>query len=72
MENVRQILKKRVVLVSGAAGSIGSELVRQIQQYEPQVTILLDIAESPLHDLSLELQHQYPNARFIPDALPIS
>ena len=66
MENVRQILKKRVVLVSGAAGSIGSELVRQIQQYEPQVTILLDIAESPLHDLSLELQHQYPNARFIP------
>ena len=65
-ENVRQILQKRVVLVSGAAGSIGSELVRQIQPYEPQATILLDIAESPLHDLMLELQKQYPNARFIP------
>ncbi len=66
MENVRQILKNRVVLVSGAAGSIGSELVRQIQQYEPQVTILLEAAESPLHDLALELKEQYPNARFIP------
>ena len=65
-ENVRQILHRRVVLVSGAAGSIGSELVRQIQQYEPQVTILMDIAESPLHDLVLDLQVQYPNARFIP------
>ena len=66
MENVRQILKNQVVLVSGAAGSIGSELVRQIQQYEPQVTILLEVAESPLHDLALELKEQYPNARFIP------
>ena len=66
MDNVRQILQKRVVLVSGAAGSIGSELVRQVQQYEPQATILLDIAESPLHDLMLDLQSQYPNARFIP------
>ena len=65
-ENVRHILQKRVVLVSGAAGSIGSELVRQIQPYEPQATILMDIAESPLHDLILELQKQYPNSRFIP------
>lgn len=65
-ENVRHILQKKVVLVSGAAGSIGSELVRQIQQYEPQATILLDIAESPLHDLILDLQIQFPNARFIP------
>jgi len=65
-ENVRHIIQKQVVLVSGAAGSIGSELVRQIQQYEPQVTILLDIAESPLHDLTLDLQTQYPKARFIP------
>ena len=66
MDNVRQILQKKVVLVSGAAGSIGSELVRQVQQYKPQVTILLDIAESPLHDLVLDLQNQFPKARFIP------
>lgn len=65
-ENVRQILQGRVVLVSGAAGSIGSELVRQIQCYSPQVTILLEIAESPLHDLVLDLHRQFPQSRFIP------
>lgn len=65
-ENVRQTLQKRVVMVSGSAGSIGSELVRQIQQYEPQATILLDIAESPLHDLMLDLRKQFPKGRFIP------
>ena len=65
-ENVRQILHNKVVLVSGAAGSIGSELVRQVQQFEPRVTILLEMAESPLHDLVLELTQQFPNARFIP------
>jgi len=65
-DNVRQILHKKVVLVSGAAGSIGSELVRQVQKYEPQVTILLEMAESPLHDLFLELQKQFPESRFIP------
>ena len=65
-DNVLQTIKNKVVLVSGAAGSIGSELVRQVQKYEPQVTILLEQAESPLHDLTLELQHQFPDARFIP------
>ena len=65
-ENVRQIIQKKVVLISGAAGSIGSELVRQVQRYEPQVTILLEIAESPLHDLTLDLQKQFPENRFIP------
>ena len=64
--NVRQILNRRVVLVSGAAGSIGNELVRQIQRYKPQVTILLEMAESPLHDLMLDLQSQFPSSRFIP------
>jgi FlaA1/EpsC-like NDP-sugar epimerase len=66
MENVRQLIQKRVVLVSGAAGSIGSELVRQIQQFKPQVTILLEIAESPLHDLALDLKEHFPKSRFIP------
>ena len=65
-DNVKQIIEKRVVLVSGAAGSIGSELVRQVQKYNPQVTILLEMAESPLHDLVLELQNQFPKSRFIP------
>ena len=65
-DNVHQIINKKVVLISGAAGSIGSELVRQVQKYEPQVTILLEVAESPLHDLTLDLYKQFPNARFIP------
>lgn len=65
-DNVQQILQDKVVLISGAAGSIGSELVRQVQRYAPRAIVLVDIAESPLHDLSLDLQHQYPNTRFIP------
>lgn len=65
-DNVQQILQDKVVLISGAAGSIGSELVRQVQRYAPCAIILVDIAESPLHDLSLDLQQQYPNTRFIP------
>ncbi|MBQ3673363.1 MAG: polysaccharide biosynthesis protein [Paludibacteraceae bacterium] len=65
-ENVRQILNNKVVLITGAAGSIGSELVRQVQRYEPQVTILLEMAESPLHDLTLDLHYRFPKARFIP------
>ena len=66
MENVRQIIHRKVVLISGAAGSIGSELVHQVQRYEPQVTILLEMAESPLHDLTLDLHKAFPDNRFIP------
>ncbi len=65
-DNVRQIIKGHVVMVSGAAGSIGSELVRQLQPFGPQVTILLEMAESPLHDLVLDLRKQFPDSRFIP------
>ena len=65
-ENVRQIINDKVVLVSGAAGSIGSELVRQITKYNPQVIILLEQAESPLHDFTLDLKQDFPNTRFIP------
>ena len=64
-DNLQQHLHGKVLLISGAAGSIGSELVRQVQQYHPKVTILLDAAESPLHDLTLELKSTYPDTRFI-------
>ncbi len=65
-ENVRNIISKKVVMVTGAAGSIGSELVRQVQKYAPKAIIMLEQAESPLHDLKLELSNSFPNTRFIP------
>lgn len=48
-------LNGKTVLVTGAAGSIGSEIVRQLLQYKPKCIILNDQAETPLHDLKLEL-----------------
>lgn len=65
-ENVRQVLSGKVVMVTGAAGSIGSELVRQIIPFSPRVVVLFEQAESPLHDLTLDLQRQYPEQRLIP------
>lgn len=49
-------LKGKRVLVTGAAGSIGSEIVRQIAKFKPQMIILNDQSETPLHELQLELQ----------------
>src|SRR5690606_2458178 len=45
-----------VVLVTGAAGSIGSEIVYQVAKFSPKILILLDQAESPLHNISLEIE----------------
>jgi FlaA1/EpsC-like NDP-sugar epimerase len=64
--NVKSILKNKVVLVSGGAGSIGSEIVRQIATFKPKAIILMEIAESPLHDLTVDLRQQYPYLQFIP------
>lgn len=56
-QKIEQELNGKVVLVTGAAGSIGSGLVRQIEQYEPAKLILLDQAESAIYDLHNELIH---------------
>ena len=55
---VRQQLKNKTILVTGAAGSIGSEIVRQISAYDPKKILLLDQAETPLHSLELELSEK--------------
>ena len=55
---VREVVDK-VVLVTGAAGSIGSEICRQLIQYKPKKVIMLDQAESPMYDLQFELRNTY-------------
>ncbi len=55
---VREVVDK-VVLVTGAAGSIGSEICRQLIQYQPKKVIMLDQAESPMYDLQFELKNTF-------------
>ncbi|MBQ7448582.1 MAG: polysaccharide biosynthesis protein [Paludibacteraceae bacterium] len=64
-ENVRQILEGQTVLVTGAAGSIGSQIVEQVAKYKPMRIVLVEQAESPLHDLRLDLQQLYPKQEFV-------
>jgi FlaA1/EpsC-like NDP-sugar epimerase len=63
-ENIAKQIKSKVVLITGAAGSIGSEIVRQIVQFKPNLIVLLDQAESPMHNLKLELEAEYPDQNF--------
>ncbi|MFN8452998.1 MAG: SDR family NAD(P)-dependent oxidoreductase, partial [Anaerolineae bacterium] len=61
----------KVILITGAAGSIGSELCRQIMQYNPTKAILLDNNESGLHDLVTELRARHPEVDFEPALVDI-
>ena len=56
----------KTILVTGGAGSIGSELVRQLAVFNPKLIIIFDLAESPLHNLRLEMESNFPNLRFVP------
>jgi len=55
---IKSQLQNRVILITGAAGSIGSEIVRQVLPYQPKKLILVDQAESALYDLELELNER--------------
>ena len=57
-------LKDKVILITGAAGSIGSELARQCIKFKPKKLYLLDQAESPLHELDLEFNDKYSDIDF--------
>ena len=59
-DNVKRELEGKIVLVTGAAGSIGSEICRQVIQYNPRHIIMLDQAESPMYDLQFELNNEKP------------
>ena len=63
-ENKRQQLTGKNILVTGGAGSIGSEIVRQVAEYGPNLLIILDQAETPLHNLQLEIQAKFPDLNF--------
>ena len=60
-DNIAAQLKDKVVLVTGAAGSIGSEIANQVMKFETKLLVLLDHAESPMHDLKLNLQEKFPD-----------
>ena len=55
-QKIGEEISNKTILVTGAAGSIGSEIVRQLVQFNPRMLVLCDQAETPLHSLDLELQ----------------
>lgn len=64
LENIRKQVLGKTILVTGAAGSIGSEIVRQLAAFEPGLLILLDQAESPLYEVEQELKTNDKKLRF--------
>ncbi|WP_280671317.1 nucleoside-diphosphate sugar epimerase/dehydratase [Dysgonomonas sp. PH5-37] len=64
MDLISSSIKGKTVLVTGAAGSIGSEIVRQVAKFDPKLVVCFDIAETPLNDLDLELKARFPNLNF--------
>ena len=65
-ESIHQYLTGKRVLVTGAAGSIGSEVCRQVARYAPAKLLLLDSAETPLYHIEKELSETFPGLRIVP------
>lgn len=63
MESVGTMLQGKRILITGSAGSIGSEMVRQIAKYSPAELILIDSAETPQHDIRLMMAKQFPEIK---------
>ena len=66
MEEIIANFRGKTILVTGAAGSIGSELCRQLATFGIRELILYDNGETPMHNLRLELEERYPELKFIP------
>lgn len=60
---IEQQLRNQVVLITGAAGSIGSEIVRQVALLNAKEIVLVDQAETPMHELQLELEERFPKVK---------
>jgi FlaA1/EpsC-like NDP-sugar epimerase len=67
VSQIRDALEGKVVLVTGAAGSIGSELCRQIARFNPAGIVGFEIAESPLFEIDREMRRTFPAVRFYPE-----
>lgn len=63
MDAIGALLRGRRILITGAAGSIGSEMVRQIAKYDPAEMILIDQAETPMHGIRRMMKRTYPGIR---------
>ena len=66
MDEVKKNFEGKVVMVTGAAGSIGSELCRQLATFGVRQLVLFDNAETPMHNLRLELEARFPELDFVP------
>lgn len=60
---IRSVIRGETVMITGAAGSIGSEIVRQVAQIGAGDIVLLDQAETPMHEMQLEMEANYPNIK---------
>lgn len=61
MDSIGALLRGKKIMITGSAGSIGSEMVRQIAIYKPAELILIDQAETPQHNIRLMMQFEWPN-----------
>lgn len=66
LREVGDLLENKVILVTGAAGSIGSEICRQLTHFGIKKLVCFDSAETPMHNLRLELEDKYPQLNFVP------
>ncbi|MCH7785567.1 MAG: polysaccharide biosynthesis protein [Bacteroidetes bacterium] len=71
-ELIKNDLEGKTILVTGGAGSIGSEIIKQIAEFNPKLVVILDQAESTLHELDIFLKLNYPNLNFIIELANIS
>ncbi len=61
--NIMSLIKNQCVMITGAAGSIGSEIVRQVARFEAGEIVLIDQAETPMHEMQLEMEEKFPDVK---------
>ncbi|MDE6468397.1 MAG: SDR family NAD(P)-dependent oxidoreductase, partial [Muribaculaceae bacterium] len=60
---IRNLIRRQTVMITGAAGSIGSEIVRQVAAMDVADVVLLDQAETPMHEMQLEMEAKFPHVK---------